>query len=620
MLAVAPRPGLIRPRTGTIDITDRYEHHMLTWRDALVRQGKDELSAFQDFQRIEEYIKYLDGKFYDRNRPAHKSKFFDNYLADMRREALSSLSQVQPALDISSKVPAYKDQSKVVDLYVRNLWNVQNLDLTVVEWVDHALFGTGFVKHTAAGDRFYFSAHGPDQVMPVLCNGDLQESAAVIYTAYKPISYFLNKFGPDKCRGLEREAVHLTSGLGRERYERPNDIPEYRWDALSPRLKRRVARYRRGPSQEAPGAEPMPFPVIPLMEVYSDDWSVNESGEDIWVHHPDLGKDEHNFHYIVPPGCRIYPRKRLTIFAGNRIMYDGPAPFWHGLYPFIMLQLNPCVWNPGGISKYRDLLPLVKAINRIGAGVDDSILHALNRILVGKRGSMPQDAWDAIVPGGRPGDKWLLNPIAQKGDVYWMEAPQVPSYVGDFLKYLVDTVKRRSGSLDIQGISRKKQVPGGDAIEQMRDSLSAPFQLEERYLEAGIGKAGEQVVSNVFQYATLDGRLRVLGGDGVTWSDFDYSPDTMVPYSQPREDHWKTFSVRIAPGSGHGSSKQQKKTEAFTLYKAGGLSLQGLYEAIDFPADPKVEMQRIQQERSMGIGVQGKQPRQNRSQRQGQPI
>ena len=614
-----PRGGLPR-KSGSIDITDGYSSKMDRWRRDLLRQGASEMQAWKSFQEIETIIGYLDGDWWAQGRPSYRSNFYDSYLADQRREALASLSDIRPNIDITSAVEAYRQQASIQHKYIRHLWNAENLDLKVVTWLDHALFGTGFLKHVAAPNQFMFSAHGPDKVIPVQCNGDIQQSAAVIYRAYKGLPYFQNSFGPEKCIGLERQSIKMAQQLGQDRYQRPDGIPEYAWDALSPRLQRRVS--LRNASLQQQTNQYTPFPVIELQEVYFDDWSINETGHPVWVHHPDLNKDQHNYHYIVEPGARLYPRKRLIVFAGDRIMYDGPAPFWHGLYPFTMLQLNPCVWSPGGISKYHDLIPLCRSINSVGGGIDESVMRCLAGTWVAKRGAVPEAVWEAFQPG-KPGQKVLLNPIANVNEFKEMQAPSLPPQVGEWLKYLVDTIKRRSGSLDIQGLSRHKQSPGGEAIEQMRDSMSSPFRLEGRYLEAALEDVGRQLVSNIFQYASMDSRLRVLGGDGVSWEDFDYRASTMVPDAADPENHWRSFALRIAPGSSHGSSRMQAKVEALTLYKMGALSLESLYELIQAPVNAQVEIERLKKEHQEGIGAGagkaagGRTPRSTRAQRNG---
>lgn len=621
--ANAPRAAIER-KSGSLDFTDGYAQKMVRWRDALMSQARLEMQSYIEIQEAERYIDLLSGSWWNPNRPLFRSQFYDNYLADQRREAIAALTDIRPNLDISCKVEAYKGQAKILSGYVRHLWDEEDLDLRVADWVDHALFGTGFVKQTATepGD-FTFTPHGLDQVHPVMMNGnDLQAAAAVIYRVPKILSYFQQKFGEWKCAGLERQSMSMARDLGQERYQRPDSIPEYTWNSMSPTMRRRMA-MRNGPTRQMGSANASPFPVLELMEVYVDDSSVNEHGHDVLVKHPDLDVDEHNYHYIVPKGCRLYPRKRLAVFAGDRVMYDGPGPNWHGLYPFSMLQLNPCVWNPGGISKYRDLVPLVRSLNRIGAGVDESVMRALNGTWVTKRGAIPDAVWDAFLPG-KPGQKVMLNPVANPAtDFMEKQAPNLPSQVEMWMRYLVDTIKKRSGSLDIMGMARKKQVPGGDTIAQMQDSMSGPFRLEGRYVEAALRGAGKQMISNIFQYATLDQRMRVLGADGMTWEDFDYYAKSMVPSSAPKEDHWRLFPIKIAPGSTHGNQKSRLAQIAMVLAGQGKLSMRGLYRLLEMTESAEDNMKEIAEEHEAGIGVapaKGKSPRMTRGQKNGSPV
>lgn len=614
----APRPPVEKPRTGTIDVTSSYDRKMVYWRDALLRQGESELrdcAAFQEAQRV---IDYLAGNWWNPNRPGYRSRFFDNHLADVRRETIASLTDIRPNLDISSKVEAYKDQDTALSHYCRHLWDDEDLDLEVAAWIDHALFGTGFLKQSAQepGD-FSFTTHGLDQVIPVLVNGnDLQTAAAVIYKLPKSLAYFIEKFGKEKCAGLERQSMPLSRNLGMDRYARPDSIPEYTWNAMNPSMRRRMA-LRNGPVRES-GGSLTPFPVLELQEITVDDWSVNEFGHDVLVKHPDLDVDEHNYHYIVPPGCRLFPRKRLVVFAGDRVMYDGPAPHWHGLYPFTMLQLNPCVWQPGGISKYHDLIPLNQSLNRIGVGVEESVIRALAGTWVAVRGKIAQDVWDQFQPG-KPGQKLMLNPLANPAsDIMEKMAPPLPPQVEMWSRYLLEALRRRAGVLDVMGISRKNQVPGGDTIAEMQDAMSGPYRLEGRYVESGLKRAAKQLVSNIIQFTTSDKRLRVLGADGLTWSDFVYEVRRMANVASPREDHFRMFSINIAQGSTHGQSEFSRKVTAFNLYRSGGLSLRGLYRQLNFPESAEENMREMAEEQEAGVGPgSGRVLRQKRSERTG---
>ena len=615
----APRPPIERPRSGTIDLTDNYSRKMQTWKDTILRQGESELRDYAAFQEAQKVIDLICGNWWPQNRPTYLSKFYDAHLADVRRETIASLTDIRPNLDISSKVDAYKDQDRALSFYAQHLWDEEDLDLRLADWIDHALFGTGFLKMTGCepGD-FTFTTHGLDQVIPVLMNGnDLQTAAAVIYKVPQGLAYFINKFGKEKCAGLERQSMSLGRTLGVERYQRPDSIPEYTWNAMNPTMKRRIA-MSRGPIQSTGNA--VPFPVLELQEITVDDWSVNEYGHDVLVKHPDLSIDEHNYHYIVPPGCRLYPRKRLVVFAGDRVMYDGPAPNWHGLYPFAMLQLNPCVWAPGGLSKYHDLIPLNHSLNRIGSGVEQSVIRALAGTWTARRGAIAQDVWDAFEPS-KPNQKVMLNPGANPGvDFLEKQAPALPPQVEMWSRYLLEAIRRRSGQLDISGLSRKNQVPGSDTLAQMQDSMSGPYRLEGRYVESALKRAAKQLVSNIIQYATMEQRLRVLGADGISWADFTYEPGKMSNIASPREDQWRMFSVRIAQGSTHGTSKFARQVQSFNLFRAGGLSLHGLYRQLEIPESIDQNIKEMLEERQMQVGPGGAQVRQKRSERTGSPM
>jgi hypothetical protein len=71
-------------------------------------------------------------------------------------------------------------------------------------------------------------------------------------------------------------------------------------------------------------------------------------------------------------------------------------------------------------------------------------------------------------------------------------------------------------------------------------------------------------------------------------------------------------------------SKMQKKVEAFTMFKAGALSMAGLYRQTEFPKNVDAVQKEMLAEHEKGIGGApkgaGRQPRQNRSQRTGSPL
>ena len=617
-----PRPAIERPKSGTMDFPDAYDRKMKTWREDTMRQAAAEMNACRDLQRVGEYIRYLDGEWW-RDRPDWRSHYYDNYLADQRVESIAALTDINPVMDISCSVTEYEQQAKICHNVMRHIWVMQSMDLALADLIDHALFGAGFWKILAYTPGVMdVSAHAMGTVVPIQMRGNkLQSSARVLFRSYESLNYFHLRFGRDKARGLERYGVGLAASTMGDRYARPDDIPEYQWNSLSPAMRRRMWLSRGGPQRGLYGSNIEPFPVIELQEIYDDDISYNDFGHPVLVKHPDLSVEEHNFHYIVNPGQRMFPRKRLVVFGGDKVMYDGPNPFWDGQYPFVQLQLNPCVWSPGGISKYRDLIPLVKSLNRLGAGVDETVMDAVNRTVVSRKGAVEPLMWDRFDPS-RPKQKVLLNGTANPAtDFRYMDAKQLPNYVEMWLRHMDSRIKTRGGQLDIDGLSRKRQVPGSDAVENMRDAMSGPFRLEGRRIETAMKEAAIMSVSRIFQFFTLSQRLRLLGEDGQTWQDYDYNAQSMIPSHMPKEDHWKLFSINVAQGSMHGSPEHQKKLLATRLRLSRDISLKSYYKMLNIGLNPEEEMEYLKAEQAELMPLPaGRAPRLSRGQRTGQPF
>lgn len=614
-----PRGPVSYGKSGRADYPDNYVKSIMQYRDAAREEAINTLQLNPEYSETQRYIDFIEGRHWNADRPRYRSKFFDNRIAEARTDSLSQLTDIRPTIDVHARVKSYQSQAEIAKNTIHHEWFNMDLDLALVSAVDHALFGVGYWKMGAIlPGRMVVTPCGMDTVLPIQPGWHLQDSSGVLYRTYKNIQYFRNIWR-DRADGLEAEAASAFWASNNNEYVRPGHIAEYTWNSLSPQM-----RYLLGVKQtrrRAPGGNYGYFPVLELEEYWIDDPSINESSEEVVVQDPNLSLDEHNYWYRVKPGERLYPRKRLLVFGGDRHMHDGPSPYWHGLYPFAQLRLNPYVWGPGGLSKYRNLLPLNQSINRIGAGTEDVIDRAIKPQLITKEGAVRDATWQKFFPD-RPGGKLKMAPIANVTDVRYIDPPVLPGYVFQFMQgYLLPTFDRRSGKLDVNQLGRKRQAPGGDTIEQMRDSMQTSFRLESRYIEAFLRDAGQMAVSNIFQFYTMEQRMKLLGPNGIDWHDFDYDPNSMVPYSQPKEDHWRMFPIQITPGSLHGASKDREKTVAITLYKMGAISRRQLLRTLEVGNVDQIERE-IHEEREAGIGpaVGGRTPRMTRGQRTGSPV
>lgn len=590
---------------GKMDYEDKYKEKVLEYRTSAREQAYRTLRNSPEFNYVHKYISYLEGNQWARMRPVHKSKFVHNRLEQARKERLALLTDSKPIIEVSTTIDEFKEEAGIIKNILKSEWLSSNLDVSLMNVADIAmLWGTGFWKIGASNGRISVIPCGPDNVMPIQPGMDLQDSQGILYRTWKPINYFRDNF-PWEFANLDKTKSGFLMGQSGGTID-SSSLQETTWNSFSPGFQRIL-----GNTTSLRNELPINhFGSLELEEYWIEDKSINESNKTITIRHPYLSTDQHNYWYRVKPGERLYPRKRLIVFAGDHVLYDGPSPHWSGLYPFACLRFDPHPWSFYGYSLYRNLIPMQEAINDIGAGMIDIIKKVLNPTLMSKQGSVSDAAW-RMFQADKPGAKLLLNPLAQVSDVRYGDNPDIPAYVPQMLlSYYNPEFDKMSGLMDISTLSGKKQVPGGDTLEQMRDSLQTSLRRDMRLMEAFIRDAGRVAVSHIIQYYNTKKRLQLLGEDGITLHDFDYNGENLIPANARKEEFWKNFGFTIVPGSLHGGAKDRSRIENVTLAMQGLISRKELLRRLDVdPGDIDRIMSELAEE-SQAIGpTMGRAPR-----------
>jgi hypothetical protein len=184
--------------------------------------------------------------------------------------------------------------------------------------------------------------------------------------------------------------------------------------------------------------------------------------------------------------------------------------------------------------------------------------------------------------------------------------------------YLSSEFDRLAGILDPTSMGKKKQVPGGDTIEQMREMMNTITQLESRYGELFLRDAGVIAMSNIFQFFETPMRLKLLGKDGISIEDFNYEGPNLVPNNVPKEDHWRSFAMTVAPGSLLGSSRDRDKQTAIAMAGKGLIPLEYLWQVLELGSPENLMKLMEKEHETLGRKAgQGSTTRMNRSQRTG---
>ncbi len=626
-VAFTPRGPIYRDESSAPDYSEGYERDLIRWRETAFEEAMKFRSLSPEHDRVRIITKYIEGDHWAQfgRRPKYKSHAYINKTSNARSNHLALLTDTRPSIDISA-APEHEPIAEAIKAIIEKEWTNNAWDMDLMTVADIAgVCGTGFWKISAfSPGAMRVAPCGPDMVMPIQPGFHIQDSTAVLSRTWKPLGHVLMRCAGDKSL-QDKIARQAKSSLYAEvgtSYARPDHMDQYTWQALSPQMRSMLGIKSVAELPTDMGA----FKSVEWQEYYIDDTSLNESNEPVLMKAPNLSIEEHNWWYWVQPGQRLYPRKRLVIFAGDAIFYDGPSPFWHGLYPFACLRLNPVFWSFWGLSKYRDLIPVNSATNEIVAGTLDAIKKALNPTVVAKGQSIPRETWNQFFPD-MPGAKlYLNNPMANaSADIQFTQPPVLPSYVFQMLaQYLGPEFDKLSGMMDIAAIGGKKQVPGGDTLEQMRDANQTTLRREGRIIEVFLRDAGLQAESNVLQFYTKERKLQLVGAKGLTIHDF--TPGTRgIPSKENMFDFWKQFPLTIEPGSMHGGAKDRSKILTIELFKLGAISRRKLMEVLEMN-DPYFEEDQaaslaageLQSHGSSGGSVGT--PRMTRGQRNGAPV
>lgn len=542
------------------------------WCQAVFEEAKDELERYEEIVNIDRNINYLMGKQWVERRPSYKSAPVSNRLWTNLTQLVSYLTDIRQSFEVKANNHLYDNHAKVLNNLVRNWFFNEDIDMTIAMIIIHSALTIGYGRlvwnpELKNGEgELELTACGAMDVIPIRPGHSLQRSLGVIYRAPKPLSWFRDRY-PTKgfAVPIDREysqfmATSASSSAGQGMWGRA-------WQVLSPQMRRLFG-------QSASQYRESVIPMALYREFWIRDEQKNTSDRDVYV-----GDIDKEYGYIVRPGQRLYPRGRLICMGGPVVLYDGPNPFWHGQFPFSALRLNRVPWQWPGVSEFRNQIPLQDIMNNILAGILDSVKKAVNPPLLAPDNAFGQAVKRNLDPN-MPGAKVFYSPASIASPQY-AAPPVLPSFVFQTMLYAQQELDAQSGFIDLGSVSRKGIIPAADTLEQMKEGQQTLVRLKVRYIESFLKDLGHQFVPNAFQFYSMKRRIQILGGDGITFEDYDYDPGKMVPSGVPAEEHWRSFQFMIQPGSLLKSSRQPMQALFVGLRRQGDLDRDNLLEALD---------------------------------------
>lgn len=384
-------------------------------------------------------------------------------------------------------------------------------------------------------------AYGPLDVLPIGMGRqhDLQKAYAVglrvetpVHEAWRLFPTYVDRIRPtresSKGRGtVVSQAVKMASSV--------------------------LRRFGAGRIEEYENA---PWETVDLYYIYVDDDSVNTTGRPV-----PMGQLGTSWHYVVPyigqdipagttrggqqltrkashEDCLLYPNRRLIVATEDTVLTPDPtsqvSPYWHAKVPLVQLRADDWPWLFLGYPMTRYGRNMERASNQIMRGMVDAMNARLSPPRAFDRNTTAKalmETMDTRLPNQVVGLDFTFgsdSPVKPFLPFNWYE---FPAYYPQIIQAIEQRITHQMGVADATAIARARQLPSGDSLEKIMESLGPLVKDMSRNMEESIRAFGEMWKSNFFQFYTAPRRMQLLGPDGLAEEDFDYDPGMLIPSS-----------------------------------------------------------------------------------------
>lgn len=592
MADFSPSGILDLPATST-DALSRGDPQVLGWLKEWVQEG--DLLNRQDpsYDVIGRAQEYIVGEQLSSERC--RLKYLPQVVINETRKAMqahvSAITDLKPVAGWKSN-PEWQVQADLLNKYLLSEWITTMMDIDLGDCVKYSLAGgTGDLvidwdPHAPQGGAHQLSARDPRDTLPLrpsfsrsvqLWEGVCfrEEHTVNVLRGMYPSKAYL--FRPASDTVLGRVMGRFRTGLSR--LLSPAD-PLDTLGGLSAGSSRRT---RRG--------------TLVVYRAYFRDRTRNLTDRPI-----PMGTPGTNWAYVVQPKEPLYPRGRLLVATDEAIIYDGPNTYWHGMFPFCRLKLWSVPWQFLGIPLFNDLLPLQDAINDTVQDIRLGMQQWTNPDITYNRNAVSEATMKLMDPR-RPGKRVKVMPGF--GDPWTKENgpnPQILAMGIELWDKLTQKFADLSGTANLSALLQLRQMPSADTIQKYYEALTPEIRQEARSVELFLRDFSEMIKVNYFQFLSEAKRVQILGQGGVTLSDFDYDPNTLVPALRPGEAGYtpeldadtttrdqraqffhKQFVFVVAPNSVLAIDASERKMMRFQLARMGYYDFWSLHETLETP-------------------------------------
>lgn len=600
----------------------RYNSKLMGWLDEAIAEGDGFIQQDPNYHKMAEGMAYVSGDHklgmqgVAPGTLADIEKFTLNLCRRAAQAHVSALTDLKPTFGWRSLNPKYAPTADLLNKltiawYLNNMADVSFGDVMKIAWAT----GTAdmMIEWNSVKQDHQIIPKDPRDTLPIRPSryGSVQSWEGVIFREVHSVNILRDQY-PHMAPYIAPTADGLLASIRGlfQRIAPPMQTPA---DTLS------------GLSGVPRGAGPVRSGDVLYYRCYLTDRSRNLKSVPVVI-----GDPTKPWAYTVEPGERLYPNKRLIIRTDRAILYDGGAPYLHGLYPFVRFSPWKLPWFFFGQSALADLTPVNDAINRLGRGVLLGVEQWLNRSTVIDTNAVGETA-ARVYNARRPGQN-----IKLRGQVIDVEKafkavegpnPQILAMATQLLEGLTARFESLAGTGNLEALQQLKQLPAEGTIEKFYQAMTPELRLEGRMFEAFLRDCSHQILFNSLQFQTSAKRIHMLGDAGQTLEDFDLEPGTLLPsmkptltdpmtgMAQPNPDYDPAFdqgrprdqrakamaqlmAFVVAPNSVLAFNAQEEKMMDFQLARMGYMDIWSLMERLERPnmgAPPPIPLAPLKQ-------------------------
>lgn len=560
----------------------KLEHEVVEWTEKVTRQSDEIAAQSTTLKLIPKIIQYLGGQQWPSRPTAYgSSRPVNNRMFRQYWELVSLLTDGKPIPEIKcyDTDDGYSELQTLLGKLIKIFGDNPSYHDSIQDIVGFGMLAKGVGKvqwnsklNGGLGDNQLISIN-PLNFFILGGDGSIEAAELVREDEMVTLASLKRQYG-NLADLVDVEAE--SSGIASIQTMKPSALTTSEWSKLNPQMRRLMG-------VKSSGATEQIFPMVKKRQFWFLDPAINETTQDVKIGiNLKTGKLA-PWGYIVKPEEPLYPRGRLVVTAGKRVMNDTCNPYYHAQFPYIDFTPLKTGFTADGMSLMGNQIGPQDILNRIVAGMLETIKAGLIPTIITPKNSISRADLDNIsttISGG----KLEYNANAASPPTFRPQ-PQVPQLAMEFAQMVKQEMDESTGSAAVDAAAQKDQIPSHDTMELIQNSRSSLVRVMGRSLERFLSRGGNLLTANTLQFYSLGHRVALLGEKGITSSDYKPLYGSLLSNGLAPEDFVRKFQFSIVPGSALSFDKDQRAQMAMVLRRAGDLSKENMFRALDAGID-----------------------------------